>query len=96
MGATDRPTLQTVSTHSSHGTPREAVVITRGEVRPEAVASQLSEVVETTGVDSRVAAGGGHGAAGEHLKPDVHSPREATRLTTIFFSNATPSISFPF
>jgi hypothetical protein len=88
VGATDRPTLQTVSTHSSLGTHREAVVITRGEVRPEAVASRSSVVMETTGVDSRVAAGGGHGAAGEHLNLDVHRPREATRLTTFFFSCA--------
>ncbi len=84
VGATDRPTLQTVPTHSSLGTHREAVATTRGEARPEAVASRSSVVVGTTGVDSRVAAGGGHGAAREHLNLDVHKPRETTRLTTFF------------
>ncbi len=84
VGATDSPTPLTVSTHSSLGILREAVASTRGEVRPEAVASHSSVVVGTTGVDSRDAAGGGHGAAGEHLNSDVHKPRETTRLTTFF------------
>ncbi len=97
VGATDRPTLQTVSTHSSLGILREAVASTRGEVRPEAVASRSSVVVGTTGMDSRVAAGGGHGAAGEHLNPDVHKPRETTRLTTFFsLAKHIPSTSSSF
>ncbi len=41
--------------------------------------------METTGVDSRVVAGGGPGAAGELAKPDVHNLQESTRLTHCLF-----------
>ncbi len=75
VGATGRLITPTVSTHSSPGFPREAVACTKEVERPEAVASCLIEVVETTGVGSLAEAGEGHGAAGEHHTSDVHIPR---------------------
>ena len=54
----------TVHTHSRLGILQEAEVSTREEVKPEDVAFRLNVVVETTEEGSRVAAGGGHGAAG--------------------------------
>jgi hypothetical protein len=44
--------------------------------------------VETTGVDGRVAAGGGPGAAGEHAKPDgTQSSRVHPDYTIFSFFN---------
>ena len=57
---------------------------TKEVVRPEAVASRLIKVVETTGVGSLAEAGGGRGAAGEHHTSDVHIPRKSIRLITSF------------
>ncbi len=62
--AIEPPTLATASTHTSLGILRGAAASTRGEVRPEAVDTRSSEVVETTGEGSRLMGGGGHGAAG--------------------------------
>jgi hypothetical protein len=61
--AIELPTLATASNLTSLGILREAAASTRGEVRPEAVDTRSSEVLET-GEGSRVAGGGGHGAAG--------------------------------
>jgi hypothetical protein len=74
VGATGRPTTPIVSTHSP-GFPREDGACTKEVVRPEAVASRLIKVVETTGVGSLAKAGGGRGAAGEHHTAIVHIPR---------------------
>ncbi len=65
-GATELPIQPTVSILISLGILREAAASTRVEVRPEVVDSRSSEVAETTGEGSRVAAGGGHGAAGNY------------------------------
>ncbi len=54
----------TVRTHFILGILQEAEVSTKEEVKPEEVASRLNVVVETSEEGSRVAAGGGHGAAG--------------------------------
>ncbi len=57
-------TQPTVRSHFNLGTLQEVEVSTREEVKPEDRASRLNVVVETSEEGSRVAAGGGHGAAG--------------------------------
>jgi hypothetical protein len=79
-GATGRLTTPTVSTHSSPGFRRKAVACTRGMARPEAAASRLIKVVETTGVGSLAEAGEGPGAVGEHHTYDVHTHLKSIRI----------------
>jgi hypothetical protein len=79
-GATGRLTTPTVSTHSSPGFRREAVACTKGMARPEAAASRLIKVVETTGVGSLAEAGEGPGAVGERHMYDVHTHPKSIRI----------------
>jgi len=69
--ATGRLTTLAVPTLSSPGFRREAVAGIKGMARPEAAASLLITVVETSGVGSLAEAGEGPGAAGEHQLYDV-------------------------
>jgi hypothetical protein len=48
--------------------------------RPEAAASLLIKVVETTGVGSLAEAGEGPGAVGEHHTYDVHNHLNSIRI----------------
>ncbi len=68
-GVTERLTQPVVCNHTILGTPQEAAVRIRGEEKPEAVASRLNVVAETTEVGSRAAAGAGPGAAGNQAAP---------------------------
>ncbi len=69
--AIGRLTTLAVPTLSSRGFRREAVAGIKGMARPEAAASLLITVVETSGVGSLAEAGEGPGAAGEHQLYDV-------------------------
>ena len=81
-----RLTQPTVRTHFNLGTLQEVEVSSREEVKPEVGASRLNVVMETSEEGSRVAAGGGHGAAGKQAALLSATPPVSYRATLILLS----------